>query len=136
MGKRKYAGVDISNLTFDPVIAAEAAVKLAPKSSAITRDDALKIGGEFAARVRERVDPAALVFVFGSAVKGEAGLRSDIDVAVVSETNGADIYSAFANLSNIANELNWDIEVHAVAPVDWRKGDPHVFEIQKWGVPV
>jgi predicted nucleotidyltransferase len=136
MGKRKYAGVDISNLFFDPTVAAEAAVKLASKSSVITRDDALKIGGEFAARVRERVDPAALVFVFGSTVKGEANLKSDIDIAVVSETNGGDIYAAFANLSCIAHEINWNIEVHAVAPVDWREGAPHVLEIQKWGIPV
>ena len=136
MGKRKYAGVDISNLVFDKAAAAEAVLRLAPKSSAVTRDEALKIGGRFAERVRERVDPAALVFVFGSAVKGEADLNSDIDIAVVSETNGEDIYAAFANLSGIAHEINRDIEVHAVAPIDWRKGDPHVFEIQKWGVPV
>ena len=112
MGKRKYAGVDISNLAFDPAVAAEAAVKLAPKSSVITRDDALKIGGEFAARVRELVDPAALVFVFGSAVKGEANLNSDIDVAVIVEKIDGDFWERWSSLFGYTWELGFKIEPH------------------------
>ena len=133
---RRYAGVELGNLIFNKDIAAEAAIKLAPKATAITRDEALKISTDFAARVRERVDPEALVFVFGSTVRGTADLNSDIDVAVVSKTHDADVIEAAVALSRIARDVSWDIEVHTVAYEDWRKGDPHVSEIQKWGIAI
>ena len=132
----RYAGVNLGNLVFNRRIAEEAAVKLAPKTSAITRNEALKISADFASHVRERIDPEALVYVFGSAIKGTANVNSDIDVAVVSKKNDADVIDAAVALSRIARDVSWDIEVHTVAYEDWRKGDPHVYEIQKWGIPV
>ena len=72
----RYAGVDLGNLVFNSSIAQEAAVKLAPKTSAITKDEALKISSDFASYVRERIDPEAIVFVFGSTVRGTASLNS------------------------------------------------------------
>ena len=132
----RHAGVELGALVFDKAIAKDAAIKLAPKTSAITRDEALKVGADFAARIRERVDPDALVFVFGSTVRGTAQLNSDIDVAVISKTHDSDVIEAAVILSRIAREVSWDIEVHTVAYEDWRKGDPHISEIQRWGVSV
>ncbi|MCL2775542.1 MAG: nucleotidyltransferase domain-containing protein [Oscillospiraceae bacterium] len=132
----RYAGVDLGNLVFNRSIAEEAATKLAPKKAMITRDEALKISADFATRVREQIDPEALVFVFGSTVRGTANINSDIDIAVVSKAHDADVIEAAVELSRIARDVSWDIEVHTVAYEDWRKGDPHVFEIQKWGIPI
>jgi len=132
---RKEPGASLDGIIYDERIAAEAALKLAPKTSPITREDALKIGGEFAYLVRERIDPDALVVVFGSTVKGEALPNSDIDIAVVTESFGNDVMGAYAALAAIARIVSWDIEVHAVAPFDWQKGDPHVLEIKRWGIP-
>lgn len=132
----RYAGVDLGSLVFSRDVAEQAAIKLAPKTSAITQDEALKISADFASRVREQIDSDALVFVFGSTVRGSVNLNSDIDVAVVSKKNDADIIEAAVALSGIARDVSWDIEVHTVACEDWRNGNPHVFEIQKWGIPV
>jgi len=124
------------SIIIDPVIAANAAFKLAKKITPITKEDALRIGNDFAALVRARIDPDALIFVFGSTVTGKANLDSDIDIAVVSETNDFAIFDAYANLSILADEVSWDIEVHAVGTSDWNEGNPHVFEIQNRGIAV
>jgi len=133
---RTNADFFTNSIIFDPEIAAEAALRLTRKTSPITKEEALEVGKDYASLVRARVDPDALVFVFGSTVTGNADLNSDIDIAVVSKTNDYAIYDAFANLSVLADEVSWDIEVHVVATKDWHKGDPHVLEIQRWGVAV
>jgi predicted nucleotidyltransferase len=125
-----------SPIVIDPNIAAEAAIRLAKKTSPITKENALAVGKDYAVLIRARIDPNALVFVFGSTVTGNANLDSDIDIAVVSKTNDDAIYDAFANLSVLADEVSWDIEVHAVATTDWRKGNPHILEIQRRGIAV
>jgi len=126
----------VYTIVFDPAIAENAAIRLAKKTSPITKEKALEVGKDYAALVRARIDPDALVFVFGSTVTGKANLDSDIDIAVVSKTNNSAIYDAFASLSILADEVSWDIEVHAVATTDWRRGDPHVLEIQRRGIAV
>ena len=131
----KWVGADLSSLIYDASIAAEAVVKLVQKASPTTKEEALRTGAVFANLVRERIDPNAQVYVFGSTIKGEAGLNSDIDIAVISEVYGNDVMRAYVALSMLANEVSWDIEVHAVAPIDWKKEDPHVLEIKKWGIP-
>ena len=125
-----------NTIFIDPRVAAEAARKFAKKASPISKNDALKIGKEYASLIRAQVDPDALIYIFGSTVSGKAHNDSDIDIAVVSKTNDAAIYDAFANLSILANTISWDIEVHAVATTDWKKGDPHILEIKNRGIPV
>jgi len=128
--------IPVYSIVFDPAIAATAASRLAKKTSPITKEKALEVGKDYAALVRSRIDPNALVFVFGSTVTGNANLDSDIDIAVVSKTNDSAIYDAFASLSILADEVSWDIEVHAVATTDWCKGDPHILEIKRLGIAV
>jgi predicted nucleotidyltransferase len=126
----------VNSIIIDPAVAAKAVMKLTGKTIPITKDDALRIGRDYASIVRHRIDPNALIFVFGSTVMGSADINSDIDIAVISKTNDTAIYDAFANLSILADEVSWDIEVHAVATTDWEKGNPHVLEIQKRGIAV
>jgi predicted nucleotidyltransferase len=128
--------ISVNSIIVDPAIAARAAMKLAIRTMPITKDEALRIGKDYATIVRNRVDPDALVYVFGSAVMGKTNINSDIDIAVVSKTNDISIYDAFANLSVLADEVSWDIEVHTVAISDWIKGNPHVLEIQRQGISV
>jgi len=130
------AGIPDYSIIFDPAIAATASGRLVKKTSPITKEKALEVGKDYAALVRARIDPDALVYVFGSTVTGNANQSSDIDIAVVSKTNDSAVYDAFATLSILADEVSWDIEVHVVATTDWRKGDPHVLEIQRWGIAV
>jgi len=132
---RRGTGTDLSSIVYDASIAAEATVKLAPKASPITKEDALRTGAAFASLVREQIDADALIYVFGSTVKGEASIYSDIDIAVITEAYGNDVMQAYVALSMLASEVSWDIEVHAIAPNDWRRGDPQVLEIRKWGIP-
>ena len=132
----RHVGTDLSTIVYDTNIAAEAERRLARKTRPISRADALKTSAEFAALVRERVDSDAIVYVFGSTIKGESKLDSDIDIAVVSRVYGNDVMGAYVALSLLAELVDWDIEVHSVAPVDWYRGDPHVHEIQKWGVRI
>ena len=105
MSKRVCA--DLSSVVYDASIAAEAAAILASKASPITKEDALKTGADFALLVREQIDPNALIFVFGSTVKCEANIDSDIDIAVVTDVYGNDVMSAYVALSALANEVDY-----------------------------
>ena len=134
MSGRKYVGADLSTVIFAPADAENSIFMT--RTSAITKAEALNIGRQFAAKVRELIDSEALVFVFGSIIKGKAHIGSDIDIAVVSKKLDGDIIREGAKLSSLAQRISWDIEVHDVALSDWRKGNPHVFEIQRWGIPV
>ena len=134
MDKVNHVGADLSSILFDspnPDINT-----IAKKKSVITSDEALNLGKQFADRIRKQIDPNALVYVFGSVVKGTANINSDIDIAVVSCIYDGDIIREGAKLSSLAQQISWDIEVHDVPLSDWRKGNPHVFEIQRWGIPV
>jgi len=134
---KKFAGADLSSLTIDTSVAETASLKLAPKTSPITREIALTVGKEFAERVRKELDAEALIFVFGSTVKNTASLESDIDIAVISDLYGDDVMQGCILLGEIAYAVSWDIEVHTVAQTDWKKDNTlHVSEIKHWGVAV
>jgi predicted nucleotidyltransferase len=138
MAKRRYnAGVDIGELVFNKAIGIEAAIKFAPKETPISSESALDAGRGFAVLVRERLDPDAIVLVFGSTIKGTAHPSSDIDVAVVSKKYSDDVIMEAAKLSHLASEISWDIEPHAIDYDDWRKcKEPFIFEVQNTGVAV
>jgi predicted nucleotidyltransferase len=132
----KYIGADLSTLVFDEAVAAEARVKLTPKTAAIKKEEAIYLCGKFANIVRKQVDSNALIFVFGSIIKGTADKRSDIDTAIVSRKLDKDFFGVAAKLSGLAHDVSWDIEVHAIAYEDWLKGNPHVLEVKEWGVEI
>ena len=134
MDKVTYTGADLSTILFGPINPVNETS--AKKNSVITCDEALIMGKQFAEQIRKQIDPHALVYVFGSVVKGTANIDSDIDIAVVSKIYDGDIIREGAKLSSLAQQISWDIEVHDVPLSDWYKGSPHVFEIQRWGIPV
>jgi predicted nucleotidyltransferase len=106
------------------------------RSTIITKTEAIEIGARVASLIRAQLDKDAKVFIFGSTVTGEARLGSDIDVAVVSKVYEYDLVRAGAKISQLARKVDPDIEIHDIHPIDWRNGDPHVLEVQRWGVEV
>ena len=134
MDKVRHVGADLSSILFCPPNQNNKTIS--EKKSIITYNEALNIGKQFAMQVRKQIDPHALVYVFGSVVKGTANINSDIDIAVISNIYDGDIIREGAKISSLAQQVSWDIEVHDVPLSDWRKGSPHVFEIQRWGIPV
>jgi predicted nucleotidyltransferase len=102
--------------------------------AAISSDLALSTGKIFASRVRNELDEKAQVVLFGSCAKNEITDRSDIDVAVVSETFGDDIAENFAKLTVIAYSINVEIEPHPFTVESWNDTTPFISEIRKTGV--
>jgi len=100
----------------------------------INREMALSTGQRFASQVRAELDNKALVVLFGSCAKNEATERSDIDIAVVSETFGNNIAENFAKLAVIAYGINVEIEPHPFTLENWNDITPFILEIRKTGV--
>ena len=127
---------ELITFTFNQQIADEAGILFAPRLIPITRDEALELGQKFASLVRRHLYQDARIFVFGSTIKGCANLNSDIDIAVISKKIDNNIITDSVKLNEIAREVSWHIEVHTIAWTDWCTGNPHVYEVQKWGVEV
>ena len=100
----------------------------------INREMALSTGQRFASQIRAELDNKALVVLFGSCAKNEATERSDIDIAVVSETFGNNIAENFAKLAVIAYGINVEIEPHPFTLENWNDITPFILEIRKTGV--
>lgn len=125
---KQKIGADLNTVIFNAFDAARAVQK---RSTVITYDEALGLGRKFAGLVHKQFDSNALVFLFGSTVKGTANKDSDIDVAVVSKKFDVDFIREAGRISSLAQSVHEDIEVHAVSDAEWRKGNPHVLEIQR-----
>ena len=98
------------------------------------REAALLTGKKFASRVRSEIDDKALVVLFGSCAKNETTEKSDIDIAVVSETFGNNLPENFARLTAIAYVINVEIEPHPFTLESWNDVTPFISEIRKTGV--
>ena len=132
--KTKYSGADLSCITFNNNDASDHIET--KRKTVITKAEAIYAGRLFASKVRNDVDADALVFVFGSTVKDEADFCSDIDIAVVSNVFDRDFIGEAGRVGCLAYGVSEDIELHAVARSEWQKGNPHVLEIQRWGIAV
>ena len=100
----------------------------------INREVALSTGKKFASQIRSEIDNKALVVLFGSYAKNKATERSDIDIAVVSETFGNNLAENFARLTVIAYGINVEIEPHPFTLESWNDVTPFISEIRKTGV--
>ena len=100
----------------------------------INREAVLSTGKQFASQIRSEIDNKAIVVLFGSCVKNNATERSDIDIAVVSETFGNDYSNNFARLTVIAYGINVEIEPHPFTLESWNDITPFISEIKKTGV--
>jgi predicted nucleotidyltransferase len=132
--KSKYSSADLSTITFIDMDASE--FYNAERKAVATKEEALHLGRMFASIVRSEVESDALVFVFGSTMKNEANLGSDIDIAVVSKVFDRDFIGEAGRVGCLAYAVSEDIELHAVACAEWQKGNPHILEIQKYGIAV
>jgi predicted nucleotidyltransferase len=100
----------------------------------INREVALSTGKRFASQIRAEIDSKALVLLFGSCAKNEINEKSDIDIAVVSETFDNNMPENFAKLTVIAYGINVEIEPHPFTPESWNDITPFISEIKKTGV--
>ena len=100
----------------------------------LNREAVLSTGRRFASQIRNEIDNKALVVLFGSYAKNKATERSDIDIAVVSETFGNNLAENFARLTVIAYGINVEIEPHPFSLDNWNNTTPFIFEIMKTGV--
>jgi predicted nucleotidyltransferase len=100
----------------------------------ISREAAISTGREFASQIRSEIDNNAIVILFGSCAKNNATERSDIDIAVVSETFGNNYIDNFVKLGVIAYEINVEIEPHPFTIDSWNYITPFISEIKNTGV--
>jgi predicted nucleotidyltransferase len=100
----------------------------------IDREEALYTGKKFASKIRSEIDNKAIVVLFGSCAKNESTERSDIDIAVVSETFGDNYIDNFVRLGIIAYYVSVDIEPHPFTLESWNDLTPFISEIKKTGV--
>ncbi|MDR2166383.1 MAG: nucleotidyltransferase domain-containing protein [Clostridiales bacterium] len=89
----------------------------------ITKEAAIEIVKQYARRVYEEIDKDAKVYLFGSIVRGEAHLCSDIDVAVVSKEFGRHSINERVELMRIGDDINLNIEPHPISLKRWNKDD-------------
>ena len=104
----------------------------------VNLEKVLSTGKRFASQIRSEIDNNAIVILFGSYVKNTATERSDIDIAVVSETFGnkltENFSENFARLTLIAYGINTEIEPHPFTLESWNDITPFISEIRKTGV--
>jgi predicted nucleotidyltransferase len=94
----------------------------------------MSIAKKYAELVREKVDNEAMVYLFGSAARGEMHPDSDIDIAVVSKTFDSDICKNYARIAIFAGNVSWDIEPHAIRSEDMVKTTPFTKTVMREGV--
>ena len=103
-------------------------------NSKINRKTAISTGKQFASVVRSEIDNKAIVLLFGSCAKNKVHNRSDIDIAVISETFGDNVAENFAKLTVLAYGVNAEIEPHPLSLDSWNAKTPFISEIKKTGV--
>jgi predicted nucleotidyltransferase len=98
------------------------------------RTEIMSLAKKYAELVREKVDNEAMVYLFGSAVRGDMHPDSDIDIAVVSKTFNSDVCRNYARIAIFAGNVSWDIEPHAILAEDMVKTTPFTKAIIHEGV--
>jgi predicted nucleotidyltransferase len=101
---------------------------------AVNRETAITVGKQFASMIRSAFDSEALVYLFGSYAKDMAHDRSDIDIAVVSETFGSNVIENRVSVSLLGYKVHPDIEAHPFSVEDWKYVTPFIKEIKNTGV--
>jgi predicted nucleotidyltransferase len=101
---------------------------------AIDRKTAIQSGTQFASLIRSTIDNNALVLLFGSCARNENNDRSDIDIAVVSNTFGSNVVENRARINLLGFSVHPDIEAHPFSLIDWEYTTPFIEEIKSSGV--
>lgn len=74
------------------------------------------------------------IFLFGSTVRGNDGVESDIDLVIVIDRDVS--YEDELEAMRIRRGVDLRIEPHLVSLEDFNEGNPFVHEVIKTGVPV
>ncbi len=69
----------------------------------------IEIAKKYAAKVKQQM-PAQMIVLYGSRVRGKAGIASDIDIAVVVDEAPANYLRTSANLFNMVRDIDKRIE--------------------------
>ena len=99
-------------------------------------NEAVEIAKQFASRVHAELDAQAIVYLYGSVVKGTNHSRSDIDIAVVSRMFTNDVCANYARVNLLAFCVDDNIDAQAIIYDDWINQTPFTAEVQKQGVLV
>lgn len=89
---------------------------------------------EFLAAIRKQRITAA--YIYGSEARGQAGLWSDIDVAVISPDFADDLFAAQLELMKLAARVDERIEPRAFTPDSFNLNNPLASVIQDTGIRV
>ena len=127
----KYVGADLSTLNFN-----SSNIKQFHRTMPITKQEALEIGKQFAQAVKEKLDASADIYLFGSAVRGNVHIDSDIDIVVISDVFKQDYITNIGIIYRLAYDISRDIEVHAFDTSQWDKGNVHKIEVKSGGIPL
>ena len=101
----------------------------------LTREIAIAKAKEFIINCREHNIVFKNVILFGSAVRGETTVYSDIDLLLVSDSFG---YDKWENAKLIApiNKHFSIIDAHTFPTEYYLQGDPIINEIKKTGIEI
>lgn len=75
------------------------------------------------------------VYIFGSYAKGTDNIDSDIDVAVILDSD-ANTFDLMLELMMLTQNIDLRIEPHPIKEDDFEKGNPFVEEIKTTGLKV
>ena len=100
----------------------------------MSKSEIMLLARKYAELVREKVDSEAIIYLFGSAARGDMHQNSDIDIAVVSETFDSDVCRNYARIAVFAGNVSWDIEPHAILAEDMIKTTPFTKAVIREGV--
>ncbi len=75
-------------------------------------------------------------YLFGSCARGNEGLWSDIDLAVISPSISADRFSERIRFTKISSEIDSRIEPVPFRPEAFVEEDPLAYEIKKEGIRI
>lgn len=106
------------------------------KKTALKKDLKKKIL-DYLTLLRKKGIPIKKAIVFGSYAKGKIKPWSDIDLCLVSEEFGKDIFEEGVKVSRLARQVEPLIEPHPYHPDDFKeKYDPLAAEIRNHGIVV
>lgn len=103
----------------------------------LTKKQVKSIANNYIKKVMKAGIPVSSAYLFGSYVKNNANIFSDIDICIVSEKFGKDYFRESVILGNIANDVDYKIEAVPMNNNDMNdKYSTLASEIKKYGVPI
>jgi predicted nucleotidyltransferase len=96
----------------------------------------MEVAAQFANRVRAELDEQAEVYLFGSVVRNEHRVGSDIDIAVVSKQFTDDVCENYARINLLAFRVDTNIDAQAIIYEDWLNHTPFTATVRRQGVTI